>query len=249
MKQIESLTIMVLVLFLCIPLHGQEGHFSLTVFAGSTVPIGRFGEQIGNEPEITRRFGFDYGEKAGLASVGPWIGAEISQSVLIENLTWVNSIKVLLNPVDNTEIQSFFQDILSDSADIVFDNGSWLNIPVFTGFSYYLGLGKDVRLYCTLQGGINLTKQPYRKAFVDGELVEEANFKFTPDFGFECGFGIEFMKKYNISIRYLNLDRPRYEGTRKLNELFFTSIPKREMNIDGDERPISMILMIFGYTL
>ena len=177
------------------------------------------------------------------------MGAELSQNVLNENLNWVISAKVMINSTDNSEVESFFQNVLKDSADITFENGSWINIPVFTGFSYFVNLSENSRLSATIQAGINITRQPYRKAFVDGEVVEETTFRFTPDFGFELGVGFELKRKYSLGIRYINLSAPRYEGTRTLNEAFFTSIPKRTMNVDGDERPISMVLVYLGYTL
>ena len=136
-----------------------------------------------------------------------------------------------------------------DSVSISFEKGRWWNIPIFTGFSYEYGLIDGIRIYGIFQGGLYFTQQAYRKAIVDGNIVEETTFLFSPDFGFEAGIVFNIFEKYNISFRYLNLSNPRYEGTRKLNESFFTTIPKREMNVDGDERPISVFMIILGYTL
>jgi hypothetical protein len=84
---------------------------------------------------------------------------------------------------------------------------------------------------------------------VEGIIAEETSFNMSPDFGYELGFGVELLKTYNIGVRYLNLGAPRYEGTRRLNERFFPLIPKREMYISGDSRPVSMIVLFLGYTL
>ena len=230
-------------------LQAQSNDISLTISGACSFPISQFGEKIGDDPEITRRFGFDYGEKVGLAGIGYGLGMEFNQKVLTKGLNWVVSAKLILNTVDNSEIQSFFQEALPDTVVISFENGLWMNIPILTGFSYYFNLSDQIRLYGTLQGGINITRQPYRKAIVDGVVVEETSFRVTPDFGFETGFGFMLFNKYTIGLLYVNLGTPRYEGTRKLNEAFFNSIPKREMNVDGDERSITMILLTMGYIL
>jgi len=240
----------VLILLLSFPsLKAQDDAISLTLLGNVLLPVGPFGEKIGPEAQITRRFGFDYGKKVGLANTGFGMGAEIRKGVLAKNLAWVISAKCLVNPAEASKITSFFREVLGDTVDISFDFGRWINIPVFTGFYYSRGFGKSLSLYGTVQTGINITRQPYRRATVAGKLVEETTFKFTPDFGFEAGFGIELWKKYNLGVRYLNLSSPRYEGSRRLNEIFFTSIPKRVMNVDGDERPISMLMVFLGYTL
>ena len=220
------------------------------MFVGNlSVPLGHFGENIGYGHEITRRFGFNYGEEVGLAKSGLGLGVEIMTNVLIKNVYWTVSSKLMMNSVDVTEIKDEFAEDLGDTVQIEFDNGSWINIPVFTGFTYYYDLLSDFKIYCTLQGGINITQQAQRKAIVKGTVVEETNFKFTPDFGFETGVGIELFGKYNIGIRYLNLNSPRYNGTRKMNENFFTGIPRRSMNVDGDERPVTMLIIFLGFKI
>ncbi len=234
---------------LSVSLAAQDKDVSWMILGGASFPTGPFSEKTGDDPKITRRFGFDYGKEAGLAGPGFGLGIEFNQKVFMDNLHWVISMKFLMNTVDNKEIESFFQEELTDSVAVSFENGSWMNLPVFTGFSYFLRLAEKVSVYGTLQGGINISRQPYRKAIVDGNVVEETTFRITPDFGFEAGIGFEFYKKYHVGVRYLNLGAPRYEGTRKLSEKFFTSIPKREMNVDGDERPVSMFLVFLGYTL
>jgi hypothetical protein len=248
MRLKRGLSLILIQFLIGIPLLAQD-NLSVTLFGSSTFPVGEFGEKIGENPRITRRFGFDFGEHVGLASTGYSFGVELKQPVLTKNLSWVISSRILLNTVDNSEITSFYQNEVQDSADISFKNGRWLNIPVLTGFSYRHSILDGVNLYGIVKGGINITRQPYRNAYVNGELVEETSFRFTPDFGLELGFGIELLRKYDIGFRYFNLSNPRYEGTRKLNESFFPTIPKREMNVDGDERPISLFLILFGYRL
>ncbi len=230
-------------------LFAQQAPLKLTLFANFTFPNGHFEEKIGDNPRITNRFGFDYGKNAGLANNGYGVGAEASQQALAKNLHWIISARFLSNSVDHSQISSFFHNELGDSVNVSFENGKLMNIPILTGFSYDYTLLPDVRIYALLQGGLNITRQPYRKVMIDGEVVEETTFRTALDFGFEVGFGVEIKNKYNVGIRYLNLSIPRYEGSRRLNESFFTSIPKRVMNVDGDERPIAMFVLFLGYSL
>lgn len=227
----------------------NDDDISVMVFGNSLIPIGSFGDNIGERAAVTRRFGFDIGEKAGLSKLGFGFGVEISKKVFIPDLAWVISAKFLINPTDVSRLTSFFNHELDDSADISFENGSWANIPIFTGFTYSCRLSESINIYGTLQAGINITKEASRKAMAAGIVVEDISYNFIPDFGFEFGLGAELFDKYNIGIRYINLGTPRYEGVRRLNESFFTSIPQREMNIDSDPRPVNMILIFLGYNL
>jgi hypothetical protein len=230
-------------------LFAQSDNLNLTLFGISTIPTNHFAENLGKDPRITRRFGFDYGKNAGLAANGFGAGMQTSQQVLVTNLNWIISVKFLTNSVDNSRITELFNEQVEDSVNISFENGNWMNIPIFTGFSYDFFLSNTISLYASLQGGLNITKQPYRRAIVDGEVVEQTTFRTTPDFGFEAGIGCKIVNKYTIGVGYLNLSSPRYEGTRELDESFFKSIPKRVMNVDGDERPVSILVFYFGYTL
>jgi len=227
----------------------QDRNISVMVFGNLLQPTGRFSDNLGEGASLTRRFGFNIGDDAGLATKGFGGGLELSTPVLTSNLSWVIGARVLFNPVDDTRITDFFEDEYDDTLDVDFENGSWFNAPIFTGLRYHYGISNDMNLYAIAQGGVNLTRQASRKAYVEGIIAEETTFNLSPDFGYELGFGVEFLKTYNIGVRYLNLGAPRYEGTRRLNERFFPLIPKREMYISGDSRPVSMIVLFLGYTL
>lgn len=249
MKKV-AVVLFLLIQFYCgKALFAQDNNLKVTLLSSMPLPSGQFAQDIGENPQITRRFGFDYGDRVGLAKPGYGLGIDVNQQVLVNNLHWTTSLSVLVNNADPSSVSSAFADILGDSVDISFDFGTWINIPLLTGFSYYVDLLPDVRMYGILQGGIYITDQPYRKAVVDGKVVEKTTFRMTPDFGFEIGFGLELYQNYHVGIRYLDLGTPRYEGTRRLDESFFSTIPKRKMNIDGDKRPISLLLLYIGYNL
>jgi hypothetical protein len=227
----------------------QDKKISVTFFGNLLQPTGRFADEIGEGAAITRRFGFNIGDDVGLATRGVGAGVEVSTPVLTENLAWVLGARFLMNPIDDVTITDFFEDELDDTVNIHFDNGSWFNMPIFSGLRYQYGISESMNLYAIAQGGVNLTRQASRKATVKGIVAEETKFKLSPDFGYEVGIGVELLKSYNIGVRYINLGTPSYEGTRKLNESYFPLIPKREMYISGDSRPVSMIVLFVGYTL
>jgi hypothetical protein len=100
-----------------------------------------------------------------------------------------------------------------------------------------------------LQAGVNITRQAPRSVKADGVTVEETSFKFMPDFGYLAGVGIRLFDDYEFLIRYVDLGTPQYQGTRVLNEHFFTTIPRRENDISGDSRPVKMVVLSLGYIL
>lgn len=229
--------------------NAQQQRTSLLLSISGSNPLGDFAEKIGQDPKLTRRFGFQYGDRVGLAMPGLGLGIELDHPVQKTRLSWVISAGLLLNATDFGKVESYFRHDLGDTILISFANHYWLNIPIFTGFTYGIHFHPHWRLFGQVQAGINLTREPMRKVEMAGLTAEETRFKLTPDFGFSAGLGLEWKKRYNLGVRYVNLGKPRYEGTRQLNEKIFTTIPKRVMKVAGDERPISMIVVYWGYRL
>lgn len=237
-------------LVLCVDnAYTQEDRLRAIVHAGGMFPVGNFAEPIGKYAEVTRRFGFLPGEHVGLASLGGAAGVQLNTPVLTDGMEWTIGVHALVNPTNVSEINAFFRHALGDTVRVLFEYGEWLNVPIFTGFQYTYDIMEDLALFGSVEGGLNLTQQASRTAIVNGDVVESTTFKFMPDFGFSIGLGIEFMRSYSLAVRYYDLGMPRYEGIRTLNEKFFTTIPRREMNVDGDERQVEMIVLMLGYTL
>jgi hypothetical protein len=241
----------ILTLFILLPIFvfSQNNEQSVYVYGIGAIPLSDFSDNIGESIEKTRRNGFDYGEFTGLAKFGYGIGTDFTVPVLVEGLGWQLSAKLIFNPTDKTELEKEFTSGWGgDTNKVTFDVGAWINIPLFTGFSYGYKLSDFLNVYANLQAGLNLTQQPTREVFVNGERAEKAEFDLIPDFGLEAGIGFEILDSYLLSLRYLNLSNPRYPGTRTLNENYF-SIPRRELDIDSDEKPISMLLITLGVKL
>ena len=248
----RSIIFLIVLLLLSASLMAQEEEkksISFTLFAGVSLPDGYYGEPIGVNAGLTRRFGFQTGELVGAAKTGFGTGVECMTEVLTENLYWSITAQFIANPIDDTEITALFRHQLGDTSTVAFENGTWMHIPVMTGLSYALPLGGQFRLFVTLQGGLNITQQASRKASVDGTVVEETTFDWTPNFGYQAGLGIEFLRSYHLVFRYVDLDTPRYEGTRVPNVEFFPATPRKEMDISGDARSVSMFFVALGYTL
>jgi len=227
----------------------QSNRLTLHLFGGASLPSGDFGKDIGDNARITRRSGFDIGDKVGLAQTGFGGGAELIAPVWFRGLHWVLSTKIFVNGTDEGTVQSVLRSQLGDTVGVEFDHGQWLNIPILTGFRYDLQVTQKHTLYGTLQAGVNWSKAASRKATLGPLTVEDTQYEFARDFGVEAGLGFVFNHSVNLSFRYLALSTPRYEGTRKLSEKMFPQIFKRENAILGEERSISMFIVTLGVQL
>ncbi len=222
---------------------------TLHLFTCATLPNGDFSKDLGVNPRVTRRAGFDVGDKVGLAQPGFGAGAELITPVWFKGLQWVFGAKVLANDANEKTAQAEFRALLGDSADLQFKYGRWVNIPVMTGFRYDYHFTHRYTLYGILQAGINVSKAASRKAYLGQLTVEDTQFFWTRDFGVEVGLGFVIDQTYNIGFRYLALNSPRYEGTRWLSEKMFPQIFSRENAILGEERAISMFVVTLGIQL
>jgi len=244
-----TLIILLLLFVLSSQLFAQENDVSLIINGNFSLPTGDYGRAIGDNPIMTRRAGFDFGGNVGLASFGYGLGAEIISPVGFSGLEWMLSSRFLLNSTNNKSVQQEFRHQLGDSVNVSIELGNWINIPIMTGLRYRYLLIPNLFLYGIVQGGINISKAPSLTVRVAQYTAENTEFEFTRDFGFEVGFGVELLNNFDISVRYLSLNTPRYEGTRKLSERLFPQILSRENAILGEERSIAMFLVTIGYQL
>lgn len=245
----RSLVFLWLLVLMASTLFAQSNNLTLHLFGSASLPKGDFGKEIGNDAKITRRAGFDIGEKVGLANTGFGAGAELISPVWFKGLNWVFSTRVFVNAADEATVQSKFRSLLGDSVNVEFEFGRWVNVPIMTGFRYDFQLMNEFNVYGILQAGVNWSKAASRKATLDDLTVEDTSFEFARDFGFEFGLGLIIAQRYNIGFRYLALSSPRYEGTRKLSERMFPEIFKRENAILGEERTVSMFVVMVGVQL
>jgi len=223
-----------------------------------SLPISDYGKSLGNEASITRRSGFDFGNSVGLAKTGGVFSIDIISPIRkLKGLGWIFSTKLIINPVDTKEIQNYFQSVIKDTPrDTVvfsFESSDWLHIPIMTGFNYGYIFSEDISAYLTIQGGIDISKQPTRKYsayFRNASIltsIEETKFDFVISYGYLIGIDLEIFNKYSIGIQYLNLGNPQYTGERTLNPSFFNGIFDLKTNIQNDKRQINMLLISFGY--
>lgn len=249
-------------------LQAQNNDPSLLISGYAALPTGDFGKDIGENAHITRRAGFDIGDYVGLAQNGFGAGAELYTPLALRGVDWIISARVLTNRTDVSAIENTFEFQLGDTIDLQFEFGNWINIPVMTGIRYGYSLMPGVDIFGFIQVGINITQAAARKAvrpeitvkyrYPDNTVVdttfydypvEETTFKYSRDFGFEVGCGVELFRKFNVGVRYLALNTPRYQGTRKLSEYQFRNIFSRETVILGEPRRVSMFLISLGFYL
>jgi len=242
--------IMILFLFFFIASAlGQSSEMALHFFSIGSIPNGDFGEEIDDNTQVTRRFGFNIGDKIGLAGSGYGAGIELISPVGIRGLEWIFSTKAIINISETESIQSDFRSELGDSVALELDYGKWFNLPVMSGFRYGYMISPEFTIYGILQAGVNFSKLASRKARIEKLTVEETEYDFARDFGFEIGTGILINQRYNIGFRYLNLSTPRFDGDQKLSETIFPGICSRENSIMGEERSISMFIITLGIQL
>lgn len=230
-------------------LYAQSEYASVLISTIGSLPNGDMARSLGDHPRLTRRAGFDIGENVGLASSGFGIGVELNTPVLLKGLGWIVSFRFLMNGTNSEDAREEFNHLLGDTIDFIYETGDWLNFPVMSGFRYRMEFSENIGVAALIQAGINFSRAPSRTGTVNGIVAEKTTFKFTRDFGYEFGFSFEFFKKWNLEFTYLNLNVPRYEGSRYLSEKVFPEIFSNENNILGEERSVSMYLMSLGYYL
>jgi len=248
MKRLIYLYPIVLVI-LSSTLHAQNEYVSLMISAYGSLPNGDYAEKIGDNPLLTRRSGFDIGSNIGLATTGYGVGIELNTPVLLNGLGWVIGVRFLANSTDGTTAEAEFEQLMGDSVDLVYETGTWLNIPVLTGLRYKYHFSNNFGATVLLQGGINFSKAASRNGTIGDVKAEETTFDFARDFGYELGLSIELFKKWNLGFSYLSLSTPRFEGSRTLSEKVFPEIFSRENEILGEERSVSMYVISLGYYL
>ncbi|NOZ62407.1 MAG: hypothetical protein GXO74_12085 [Calditrichaeota bacterium] len=228
-------------------LYAQSEYASILISTIGSLPNGDMAQKLGDNPRLTRRAGFDIGKDVGLATSGYGAGVELNTPVLTPGLGWIVSFRFLINSTDSKEAEAEFKHLLGDTVDFVYETGNWINFPVMSGFRYKYDLTENFSVAALMQAGINFSRAPSRTGTVDGVVAEKTTFNFTRDFGYEFGFSFEMFKKWNLSFTYLNLNVPRYEGSRYLSEKVFPEIFSNENNILGEERSASMYLISLGY--
>ena len=222
---------------------------SLSLFGGISIPTGDFGANIGDNPVITRRHGFDVGDNVGLAMTGFGLGIELISATEIKGLSWLVNATFISNGVDASAVTSEFEKQLGDTVNVSFDFGNWLNIPVMTGVNYKYTLSPRISVFGTAQLGINFSQAPSKTVKVDGITGEEKTYGLVVDFGYGIGLGAILWGNYTIGIKYLNLDTPTYPVTLKLSEKVFPEIVEREREILGEDRSVSMLLVTLGINI
>ena len=230
-------------------LYAQSRSIELMISGGVAMPLGDFGDEIGDLAHLTRRSGFYFGEKTGMADMGFGFGADLITPLKLKGFDWLLSSRALFNSQSDKAAEPLFEGLLSDSVNIIFELGTNINVPILTGFRYSLSLSPNYAFYALAQAGINFSKPGSRQASAKGVIAEKTSYNWRRDFGVEVGLGVDLFRKFNLGIRYLNLNTPRYEGKRVLSEQFFPQIVWRQNPIYGEERSISMYTISLGYYL
>jgi hypothetical protein len=230
------------------PLFGQQPGY-VVVQAILSLPADGYGENLGANPHVTRRDGFDVGAGAGFASEGLGVGLEISLPTGAQGLRWNTGLMVLINGSDDKMLTQTFQSLLGESAVVEFDYGYWIQMPVMTGFQYRFPVFGKIDFYGMIQGGLSLIHAATREASVSGVVVDKRTYDLTRQFGYGLGGGIVVNNRFDLGVRFLDFGEPSFDGTRSLDAAFFDEAHDilGEDVILGEKRPVSMLLVSLGY--
>jgi hypothetical protein len=227
----------------------QNSDLALHLYANLSLPTGEFGKDTAYDSGPTRRFGYALGDKVGLAQTGYGLGAELIAPVWFKGLQWIFSANVITNGINSQVAKDSYRSRLGHSVQVDFDFGRWLNVPVMTGFRYDHYFTHQYALYGMVQAGINFSMAPSKKVTVNNIVGDETTYESARDFGYQMGLGLLYNQTYNLSVRYMALSTPRFDGRQKLSERVFPNIFTRENTILGEERAISMVMVTFGIQL
>ncbi len=243
MKPCFKTLMFLLVIFSMTALFAQD----VILFGNLSLPVGGYGKNLGDDPHVTRRNGFDVGEGAGFAAEGFGIGTEFSFPVRFKGVSWVTGLILVINGTNDEELTQTFKQLLSE--DVKFDYGHWIQMPVMTGFKYSLSLGDRISLYGMVQGGINFIHTATRKATVSGITVDERTYEFSREFGFGLGGGLVVNKRFDLGVRFFDFRKPMFDGERNLSMTYFGQaydMLGRDA-ILGQKIPVSFLLLSLGY--
>ena len=230
------------------PLLGQQQGY-VVVQGIFSLPVDGFAENLGANPRVTRRDGFDVGTGAGFASEGLGVGLEISLPTGARGLRWNTGLMLLINGSDDKMLTQTFQSLLGESVVVEFDYGYWIQMPVMTGFQYRFPAFGKTDFYGMIQGGLSLILPPTREANVSGATVDKRTYDLTRQFGYGLGGGFVVNNKFDLGFRYLDFGEPAFDGTRSLDTGYFDEAHDilGEDVILGEKRPVSMLLLSLGY--
>jgi hypothetical protein len=230
-------------------LYAQQTEISVHLFASGSYPAENYIKKVDDYTAVTIRSGLKIGDKIGLAQPGFGVGGELNTPVWFDGLFWTFSGSFFINGTDGSKAQSAFRSQWQDTVAVNLDVGTWINIPILTGFRYDYYFARQMLVYGIAQIGINLSKAPYIKATVGDVVAEEVTYEFARDIAYQFGIGLVYNQTYNISLRYMNLGTPRYNGTKNLTEVYFPEIFSRTQHIIGEERSIAMYIVTLGIQL
>lgn len=220
----------------------------LTVFWGYSMSVGSYGKEIGTNPHVTRRDGFDVGENAGFAANGLSFAIELTLPTGVNGLAWVSGLSLVTNRSNDATLAQTFQNLLG-TEEVEFKYGNWMLAPIMTGFEFRIPVMKQIELYGLLQGGVSLIHAAERNALVAGTSVDRRKYDLGKQFGYTIGGGIVIKHRIDLAMRFMDFGKPKFDGIRELSDDYFNNA----FDIIGDDVilgkaiPVSFMLISVGY--
>lgn len=193
---------------------------TLSGFGGIALPVGAFGDQIG--------------DNAGLATTGFLVGGEVVVPIRpISGLGWASRIEGASFKVDDKVIAELTGGL---SSELSFDLGHYWMAIAFTGVQYTLPVMPGLDVYGVGQVGGGTYRGPDASIVYLGTNYELKSF-WEALKGISAGGGATVKDRFLLDVRYFHFINPEMDG-----ELRYMS----EVEQLTGEQPVSWVQMTVG---
>lgn len=197
-----------------------QDRFTSSLFGGITVPVGDFGDELG--------------EEAGLATPGVGLGIDIGVPIKpVRGLGWQSAVEGMFFGVED----DFLVEGIGEGADL--EIGRYWGALLFTGLRYSVAANPYLRLHGTGQLGVGVFRGPGVEVSAMGESAEYVSY-WEPVRGYSVGAGASVNDRVDVEARYAMLVNPELEG-----ELRYGSMVE-EIKA---EQPVSWVRVTIGLRL
>ncbi|MBI2430005.1 MAG: hypothetical protein HYV29_14645 [Ignavibacteriales bacterium] len=170
----------------------QKNQFS--ILGGLSLPTGDFGETNT--------------QKAGFAKTGFGIGLELDVPV-DESFSVVTSGLFLSNPIDESAMNTLFQNAFGSSANV--QTESFTSIFALSGIQFIGRSSSTSKLFLHAQGGLLIGTLPEITLTIGSAQSTQASATATT-FAFAVGGGLMFGDRFKVGAKYLSA-KPKYDVT------------------------------------
>jgi len=171
-----------------------QGVATAAVTGGAALPLGDFGDDIG--------------EEAGLAEVGFALGADVAVPIgPVPGLDWASRLEGMTFGVD----RGFVAELTAGLPDFEVDMGRYWGAVLFTGLGYGAQVNEGTSVRGVGQVGAGLFKAPGVTVSAMGETLELVP-EWQPAKGVSLGVGLTLNDRFVVDARFVTLINTEIKG-------------------------------------